>query len=171
MKSLDTASENNAADKDVPAADLKISVHLAKKSMQEGGGLAALNNAIENTTDPAQVISKFLVQLLMSIKDSLTKQNIELSPEIVLADGGWVVQMVDFIEKELKLPPAFSDETIVDVLETFKAMAQGEAKQEAAASQPQTPQGMPMPPQGMPMQGMPMTPQGMPPQGMPQQGA
>ena len=131
------AEETQEAPTDVEKADLKISLALGKKTMQEAGGLQALQKGMANTKDPAQVVSKFLVQLIMKIKDSLEKEGIELSPRIVLSANGWLVQMVDFIEVSLKLPTEFSEEVIGDVMETFKAMLQGQSRGEQQGAPPQ----------------------------------
>lgn len=131
-------------------ADLKIAVALSKKAMSEGGGLEMLKKALGSTQDPAQVVSKFLVQLTMKVKDLVAQEGVELSPEIVLAKNGWIVQMLDYVETQLKLPPEFSDEILQDVMETFQAMSM-ETKQEGAP-----PQGGQPPMQGQaPMQGPP----------------
>lgn len=147
-RSLDVSMEekqdapDQEAGTEVEAADLKIALALGKKTLQEAGGLKALQQGISSTKDPAQVVSKFLVQLIMKIKDSLQKEGIELSPRIVLSANGWLVQMVDFIETELKLPTEFSEDVIGDVMETFKAMLQGQAKGQQEAQAPQ--QGPPL---------------------------
>lgn len=133
----DPAQEEQSSDRDVEGADLKIALALGKKTMQEAGGLEALQKGIASTKDPAQVVSKFLVQLIMKIKDSLEKEGIELSPRIVLSANGWLVQMVDFIEVSLKLPTEFSEEVIGDVMETFKAMLQGQSQGEQQGAPPQ----------------------------------
>ena len=140
-RSLDSGMEQESTGKPskekVEIADLKIALALAKKTLKEAGGLQALQKGIASSKDPAQVVSKFLVQLIMKIKDSLEQQGIELSPTIVLSQDGWLIQMVDFVETELGLPTEFSEDVIGDVMETFKAMLQGEATKEVGAVPPQ----------------------------------
>lgn len=150
----DPAQEKQSSDRDVEGADLKIALALGKKTMKEAGGLQALQQGIQSSKDPTQVVSKFLVQLIMKIKDSLQQQGVELSPSIVLSADGWLVQMIDFIETSLHLPTEFSEEVIGDVMETFKAMLQGQAKgqQETQAPQQGPPQAGP-PQQAAPMMG------------------
>lgn len=104
--------------------DLEIAVKMGTRLMKEAGGLKAIEQAMNGSGDPVQAISKFLVQLIVQIKEAVEQQGIELSPNIVLAQGGWVEQMLDVIEGELGLPPDFSDQVFADVVETFKALAQ-----------------------------------------------
>lgn len=121
--------------------DLEIAVKMGTRLMKEAGGLKAIEQALGGSGDPVQAISKFLVQLIMQIKEAVSSQGVELSPNIVLAQGGWVEQMLDVIEGELGLPADFSDQVFGDVVETFKALAQspqgggGAAPQQAQASQ------------------------------------
>lgn len=134
--------------------EVSLAVALSKKLMKEAGGLNGLKKALSQTQDPAEVVAKFLVQLLMKVKEVLDKEQVELPPESILEDGGWMDQMLDFLEDQLGLPPEFSDEVGGAVLETFKALAQGERNQAAAPpQQQQQPQPMPgpvqQPPQGV----------------------
>lgn len=122
---------------DLEQLDLEIAVKLGTKLLKEAGGLKALEKAISDSGDPAQAVSKFLVQLMMQIKEAIDAQGVELSPNIVLGEGGWVNQMLDLIEEELGLPPDFSDEVFNDVMETFKAMSQGNRGAEQAPAGPQ----------------------------------
>lgn len=138
---------------DVEKLDLEIAVKMGTKLMREAGGLDTLDKAITESGDPVQVISKFLVQLIMQIKESIEAQGVELSPSIVLGQGGWVFQMLDLIEEELGMPRDFSNQVFGDVMETFKAMAQqpeeGGPPQEGG--QPPMEQGAPPPGGGQPM--------------------
>jgi hypothetical protein len=125
---------------DLEHADLEIAVKMGTKLLLEAGGLQAIEKAINGSGDPAQAISKFLVQLIMQIKEAVSAQGVELSPKIVLAKGGWVDQMLDVIEGELGLPPEFSDQVFGDVIETFKALVQGQqAQQQGGQPQPGAP--------------------------------
>lgn len=139
---------------DLEELDLEIAVKMGTKLMKEAGGLQAIEKALSGSGDPAQAISKFLVQLMMKIKETIDAQGVELSPNIVLAKGGWVEQMLDLIEQELGLPPEFSDEVFGDVVETFKALSKGgqQGAQPPAGGAPQ--QAGPMPPSGGGLQGM-----------------
>lgn len=141
---------------DLEELDLEIAVKMGTKLMKEAGGLQAIEKALAGSGDPAQAISKFLVQLMMKIKETIDAQGVELSPNIVLAKGGWVEQMLDMIEQELGLPPEFSDEVFGDVVETFKALSKGgqQGGQPPAEAGAPAPQAGPMPPQGGGLQGM-----------------
>lgn len=103
--------------------DLQIAVSLGKRLMKDAGGLKAVEQAIAGSGDPTQAVSKFLVQLITQIKEAVASEGVELSPRIVLANNGWVTQMLDSLEQELGLPAEFSDEVFSDVVETFKALA------------------------------------------------
>ena len=105
--------------------DLQIAVSLGTKLLHKAGGLQAIQKAVESSQDPVQVISKFLVQLILQIKDVVAEQGVDLSPNIVLGQGGWLVQLLDLLEQELGLPQEWSDGIIDDVIETFKALSQG----------------------------------------------
>lgn len=143
---------------DMEKLDLEIAVKMGTKLLLEAGGLQAIEKAISGSGDPVQAISKFLVQLITQIKESVQTQGVELSPKIVLAQGGWIMQMLDVIEQELGLPPEFSDQVFGDVVETFKALAQGNKQPQAA---PQA--GAPAPaPGGAPMGGGQPVPPGTP---------
>lgn len=155
---INAQSQKKASD--LEELDLEIAVKMGTKLMKEAGGLQAIEKALSGSGDPAQAISKFLVQLMMKIKETVDGQGVELSPNIVLAKGGWVESMLDMIEKELGLPPEFSDEVFSDVVETFKALSKGgqqggqpQGAPPAEAGAP-APQAGPMPPQGGGLQGM-----------------
>lgn len=128
--------------------DLEIAVRLSKKLMKEAGGLDAVKQVISASQDPVQVVAKFLVQLILQVKDEVAKQGVELSANIVLGQGGWLVQMLDLLEQELGLPQEFSDGIVDDVIETFKALSQGgkggTPPQGAAPTQGQPTAGPPM---------------------------
>lgn len=110
---------------DMEKLDLEIAVKMGTKLLREAGGLQTIEKAMKSSGDPVQVISKFLVQLILQIKEAVQSQGVELSPNIVLGQGGWVQQMLDVIEGELGLPPEFSDQVFGDVVETFKALSKG----------------------------------------------
>lgn len=128
---------------DIEEMDLAIAVALGQRMLVDAGGLDAITKAVQSTADPAQVISKFLVQLLLKIKDACSAQGVELSPSIVLGRGGWVEQMLELVEDKLKFPEEWSVEILDDIMETFKAMSQspqqgGQSPQGGApAQQPQ----------------------------------
>lgn len=122
--------------------DLDIATKLGEKLMAEGKGMDVIRTAVEQSGDPTQAISKFLVQMIMQIKDAVGSKGVELSPNIVLGQNGWVMNMLDLIEGDLGLPSGFSDDVFNDVMETFKALAQAEERGAQAPAQPAAgPQG------------------------------
>jgi hypothetical protein len=139
---LPAQGEKKQASK-IEQADLQIAVKMGTKLLREAGGLKAIESALRGSGDPAQAIAKFLVQLIMQIKEAVEKQGVTLSPTIVLGEGGWVHQMLDVIEQELGLPPEFSDQVFGDVVETFKALAQGASQAGAGAATNGAPQATP----------------------------
>ncbi len=118
--------------------DLRIAVKTAKKMMTEGGGLKAVETALKQSEDPAKVVGQFLSQLILQMHDQFPKE-INVSPRIYLAEGGVLEQLLDFLEGKLGLPKEFSNQVFADVVEIFKAGAQGQQaqpQQQAAAPGP-----------------------------------
>lgn len=144
---------------DLEELDLEIAVKMGQRLMKDAGGLKAIEQAMSGSGDPVQAISKFLVQLIVQIKEAVESQGVELSPNIVLAKGGWVEQMLDVIEGELGLPPDFSDQVFGDVVETFKALAQSGMRGGPGGGDPAAQQGQ------VPVAQGPSTPVGVPPRG------
>lgn len=124
--------------------DAQIVVLMGKKMMDEQG-LKALEPALKSA-DPAQVVGKFLAQMVMKMAESLVPQGI--NPKVFLAKGGFVDQMLDYIETKLGLPKDFSDAIVGEVMETIKAAMQAAQSGSQGPSQAPPQGGPPAPQQG-----------------------
>lgn len=123
--------------------DLDIMVNLAKIMIDEGG-YQVIEQA-EGSSDPGQVIGQFLVQLGSQIAESLPEEA-KPSPRIMLAEGGWVEQISDYLQEEYDVERDVMDRAEMYIGGAAQSIAQG---QQAG----QQPPGQPAPPQGGPMNG------------------
>lgn len=114
--------------------DLKLAVKTAEKLMMEGG-LEAIETSLKESQDPAKVVGQFLSQLILQMHEQFP-EDINVSPRIYLAEGGVLEQLLDFLEVKLKLPKEFSDQVFADVVEIFKAGAQGSQQPQPAQPGP-----------------------------------
>lgn len=121
--------------------DLEIMVNLAKIMIDEGG-YEVIQQA-DKSSDPGQVIGQFLVQLGSQIAEGLPEEA-KPSPRIMLAEGGWVEQVSDYLQEEYDVPRDVMDRAEMYIGGAAQSIAQG---QQAQQGQP------PAPPQGGPMNG------------------
>lgn len=124
-RSLDEAQtqavvENNQGEQ-VSGQDTEIAVRMTIQMLSEGG-LQVIEDAINKSQDPAVVIGQFLSQLMVALSDQLGQQ-VNLDPRVFLAKGGWLDEILDYIEKKLGYPEEFSDQVYAQVVETIKAAA------------------------------------------------
>lgn len=103
--------------------DVEIAVRMAIKLLNEGEGLKLISDAIQQSKDPAQVIGKFLAQLIGQLAEKL-RDEAGIAPSIFIAKNGFLDQILDYIEVKLRLPSDFSDKVYRAVLDTIKAAAQ-----------------------------------------------
>ena len=130
--------------------DLTIAVRLAEDLIDDGG-IEVINQAM-NSSDPAQVIGQFLMQLVAQMNGNLPK-GIELSPRIYFAEGGWVEQVSDFLQDEYDIPRDVMDRAEIFIATAAQQMAQGQASgQQPPAGAPPADAGAVMPQQA-PMPG------------------
>lgn len=127
--------------KDEKAGSDKDLVSMMGMAMLENGGLQTIQQALEKSQDPVQVISQFMAQLIGS-QAEYTAQNFGINPAVYTEQGGFLDQVTDFVERKLGLPATLSDEVYGETLEVMKA----------AASQPPEEQGG-QPPAGPPQAG------------------
>lgn len=136
--------------------DVELAVRLTIKMLTEGGGMEQIAAALNQSQNPAQVIGQLLAQIVGQLAEKLDEE-LGIDPRIFLSKGGWLENILDYIEGELGYPPEFSDQIYVEVLETIKAAALGgqqaqqapqggglEAMQPGAPQAPAAPQGQPM---------------------------
>lgn len=119
--SLDTKKESTGR-VEYSAEDVEIAVRLAIKMLDEGGGLKVISDAIQQSKDPAQVIGKFLAQMIGQLAEKL-RDEAGINPGIFIAKNGFLDQILDYIETKLGYPEDFSDQVYAQVLDTIKAAA------------------------------------------------
>lgn len=120
--------------------ELEIMVALGENLIDEGGWQVI--QQAEQSSDPAVVIGQFLMQLGSQLGEQLP---FDISPRIMLAEGGWLEEMSDYLQEEYDVP-----KDVMDRAEIFIASnAQGMAQQQAQQAQPPAPAGPAMPEQGM----------------------
>ena len=122
---------------------LEVMVMLAENLIDEGG-IEALDMA-KGSKDPGQVIGQFLMQLGSQLGEQLP---FEISPRIMLARGGWLEQVSDYLQDEYGFSKKDMDRAEIFVASSAQGMAQGQAAQQQA-------------PQGAPAQEAPMMPEEM----------
>ena len=121
--------------------DLQISVMLAENLIDEGGWQVI--QQAEQSSDPAVVVGQFLLQLGAQLGESLP---FEISPRIMLAEGGWLEQVSDYLQEEYGVPKQVMDRAEIFIASSAQAMAQ--QQQQAPQGNPQE-QPQPVVPQGM----------------------
>ena len=104
------------------AEDLEIAVLMAE-DMLANGGMQVIKDAINQSQDPALVVGQFLGQLIGQLGEKLQQQFPDFDMRVFLAKGGWLEQILDYIETELGYPSEFSDQIYSEVLELIKAAA------------------------------------------------
>lgn len=144
--SLDTSKTNSTDRVEYSAEDVEIAVRLAIKMLNEGNGLKVIADAIQQSKDPAQVIGKFLAQMIGQLAEKL-RDEVGINPGIFIAKNGFLDQILDYIETKLGYPEEFSDQVYARVLDTIKAAARSPRPQGQVsgpgAGQPQAPQAAP----------------------------
>lgn len=127
--------------------DLDILVNLSKNLLDDAG--ADIIDGAQNSRDPAQVIGQFLMQLMAQLNEQLAQMDITVSPRVLLAHGGWVEQISDYLQEQFDVPKAIMDRAEIFIATQAEAMAnaqqggapQGQPAPEQAPAQPVMPQG------------------------------
>lgn len=145
LKEEDDREDTDGSLTDDEELDLEIMVNLAKIMIDEGG-YQVIEQA-NSSSDPGQVIGQFLVQLGSQIAEGLPEEA-KPSPRIMLADGGWVEQVSDYLQEEYDVPRDVMDRAEMYVGGAAQSIAQGQQGGQAAP-----PPGEQVPPQGGPMNG------------------
>lgn len=126
LKEQPEESKGNMTDDE--EQDLEIAVLLGKKLI-DGGGSEVIA-AAQKSSDPAQVIGQFLMQLGSQLVEKMPA-DMKPSPKIFLASGGWLEQMSDFLQEEYDISREVMDRAEIYVAQAAQGMAQ--AKQGASA--------------------------------------
>lgn len=132
--------EDNSALSDEEEDQLEIMVLLAENLIDEGG-IEALDQA-KGSKDPGQVIGQFLMQLGSQLGEQLP---FEISPRIMLARGGWLEQVSDYLQDEYGFSKKDMDRAEIFVGSSAQGMAQGQAAQQAAPQGAPAQEAMPLP--------------------------
>lgn len=103
--------------------DAELATRMIIKMMNEAGGLQTIQDAIQQSQDPAQVIGTFLAQMMGQLAEQLNQQA-GIDPGVFLAKDGVLEAILNYIEQKLGYPEDFSDQIYQQVLETIKAAAQ-----------------------------------------------
>lgn len=103
--------------------DLRIGVLMGEQFLDEGG-LDVIQKAMDSSSDPAQVIGQFFVQLIQKMQESMPSE-MKLSPKIYLSKHGWLEQMMDYVIEKLHIDTAITDRAEVYVAHTAQQLAQG----------------------------------------------
>lgn len=106
---------------EVSGEDVEIAVRMGVKLLNNGG-LEQIQNAIDQSKDPAQVIGQFIAQMIGHMAEQLQAQA-GVDPRVFLAKGAFLDHILDYIENKLGYPPEFSDQIYGQVLEAIKAAA------------------------------------------------
>lgn len=106
--------------------DLAEYVYLIGVDMlEEGGGMAVLQKAMEQSGDPIVVIAQFIVQLVGQLSENLAQET-NFDPRVMLVDGGFVDSISAYIVKKLGLDSDAAGAIEQEVLDMIKALARGE---------------------------------------------
>lgn len=130
---------------DAEEQDLEIALLLGERLLEDGG-FDVMEKAIDTSSDPAQVIGQFFVQLIQKLSEDFPK-DMALSPRIYLAQGGWLEQMMDRVIDELDLDLKVADKAEIYVAQMAKELGAANAQKQQAPVDPN--QAAPT----MPMQG------------------
>lgn len=133
--------------------DLKIMVLLAER-MIDDGGIKVIDQAIQESNDPAQVIGQFLMQLVSQINESLP-QDMNISKRIYFCHGGWVEQISDYLQETYQIPRKIMDRVEIYIATAAQKMSQGQVQNAVQGGAPNA--AVPTQP---PMPGQPTAPQG-----------
>jgi len=144
MTEEEQVTEDEATLGEEEEADLRIAVNMAKTLIDEGG-IEVIDSA-EESSDPAQVIGQFLFQMVSQMGENLPA-DVELSPRIFFAEGGWIEQISDYIQEQYGVDKKVMDKAEIYIGTAAEEMAKG---QQAGAQQPQqaAAPAAPMMPQG-----------------------
>lgn len=110
--------------------DLETAVLLGKRLIDQGG--QEILDAAANSKDPGQVIGQFLLQLGSQLAEEMP-EGLTLNPKIMLASGGWLEQISDFLQEEYDIGMDVMDRAEIYVGQAAQQMAQQAAQQQAPA--------------------------------------
>lgn len=127
-KQLQTEAPEQELLTDEEEKDLSIMVNLAK-NMIDDGGIEVIRKA-ENSKDPGQIVGQFLFQLGGQLIEQLSGK-VDVSPRVLLVEGGWVEQVSDYLQEEYDVPKNVMDRAEIYVASTAQQMAQTQQQEQA----------------------------------------
>jgi hypothetical protein len=132
---MKTTNKKSVSDKEL--------VSMMGMAMLDNGGLQTIQQALQSSQDPGQVVGQFLAQMVGQLAES-TQQNFGIDPSVYGEEDGFIDQTLNYIETSLGLPKEFSDQVYGEVLEIMKAvsMSGGEQQQPQQAPAPAGPPGL-----------------------------
>lgn len=148
---LDTQLQAPTPDQGSPdeELDLKIAVMMGERLLQNGG-FDVIDRAVASSKDPGQVIGQFIMQMGQQLFENMP-EDMKLSPSIMLAEGGWVEQISDYIQEQNDVKKDIMDKAEIYIASTAQQMAQGQQQQGDPNAPPVAPgpnAAPPMPEQG-----------------------
>lgn len=108
--------------------DLAIAVSLAQ-NMIDDGGVQVIQEAMQGSNAPGQVIGDFLMQLAAQMSEGMP-QEASLSPRVFLAEGGWVEQISDYLQEQYDVPQDVMDEAEIYIGTQSMSMANGAVQEQ-----------------------------------------
>jgi len=143
---LEQENANSEDLTDEEESELSIMVNIAKDMIDEAG-YQVIQQALESK-DPGVVIGQFIMQLGSQLGEELP---FDPSPRVMLAEGGWVEQISDYLQEEYDVPQKVMDRAEIFVGSSASAMAQGSQQQapQQGAPAPAQPAAPPIPEGGM----------------------
>lgn len=124
-------SEDQETLGDEEEKDLDIMVSMAENMIDDSG--SDLIEQAMSSKDPGVVIGQFLMQLGSQLGEQLP---FDISPRIMLAEGGWLEQVSDYLQDEYDVPKKIMDRAEIFVASSAQQMAQGQQQQAAPAEAP-----------------------------------
>lgn len=126
--------ENQLTDEE--ETDLKIAVNMMEDIIDQGG-IEVIDQALDTSSDPGQVIGQFLLQAGDEIISNMPEQ-VPLSPRIWLSEGGVLEQVSDYLQEEYDVPREVMDRAEIYVASTLQQMsgAEGQAPQPGQQAEP-----------------------------------
>jgi hypothetical protein len=128
--------------------DLKIAVLMAQDLIDKDG-IKIIDQAVEESKDPGQVIGQFLMQMVSQMNEQLP-EDVQLSKRIYFAHGGWIEQISDYLQDEYQIPKKIMDRAEMYIASTAKQMSQGAAQQANGGAAPAGAAGAQPGPEAMP---------------------
>jgi len=119
---LDSQPRKTLQGPSVDPKDVEIATRMGIKLLEEGGGMDVIKKGIEESQDPTQVIGQFLAQLVAQLAEQLQGE-LGVDPKVFLARDGFLMNILDYIESKLGLPPEFSEQVGPQVIEIITAAA------------------------------------------------